>query len=484
MKRFLFSICLMLGVAGTWAQSTGYQINLQIKPLKRTWVYLGYYYGKILPITDSAYLDETGRGVLKGAKALPQGIYILAASKNSILTEMLVGKTQHFTVTSDTTNPQALTKFTGSPENEQFRAYTDFVAARGKAIEQARNQMNAPSVSAEEKAKLQAIITKNAGEMDAYRKNVVETQPSSLLAVIFGAMQEPNMADAYKNAKTYKDSVTAYYNARKHYWDGVNFMDGRIVRTPVFEQKMKTYFDAYISPEADSVIHETNWMLALGRNDPEMYKYLVNYFVDNYFSPKVMGQDKVFTTIYEKHFATNQVNWLTQNQMKQISDRYYMLASNLLGGQAAELNLIDTNNVSKTLYAMQNPYTVVAFYDPNCGHCKVEIPRMDSLYKADWKKENIGVYAVMVAEGSISDWKPFIRKWGEGWTHVHQTAEMKAEEEKKQQPGYHQLYDIRSTPTLFLLDKDKRIIAKNLSLDDLDKILQMKIKQAAGTATK
>jgi len=220
----------------------------------------------------------------------------------------------------------------------------------------------------------------------------------------------------------------------------------------------------------------------LGRNDPEMFKYLINYFVDNYYNPRIMGQDKVFLNIYEKYFSTNQVNWLSENQMKQISDRAYMLMANQLGIQAAELNLVDTNGVVKSLYALPAPYTVVAFYDVNCGHCKVEIPRMDSLYKALWKKEKVQVYAVMVAESSITDWKPFIRKYGDGWVHVHQTAEMKTEEEKNKQPNYHQLYDVRTTPTLFLLDKDKRIVAKNLSLDDLDKVLQQKIKQTATAA--
>jgi thioredoxin-related protein len=62
--------------------------------------------------------------------------------------------------------------------------------------------------------------------------------------------------------------------------------------------------------------------------------------------------------------------------------------------------------------------------------------------------------------------------------HVHQTDAMRAEEEKAGKPNFRQLYDMRSTPTLFLLDKDKRIIAKNLGLEDLDKVLQQKISQS------
>ncbi len=73
MKRFLFSFYLILCVTGLWAQTGGYQINIQVKPLKKTWVYMGYYYGKIMPVSDSAFLDENGSGVFKGAKTAAAG---------------------------------------------------------------------------------------------------------------------------------------------------------------------------------------------------------------------------------------------------------------------------------------------------------------------------------------------------------------------------------------------------------------------------
>ena len=476
MKRLLIPFGMMLLVLFSTAQTTGYQINVQIKPMKKAWVYMGYYYGKTLPVSDSAFLDEQGRGVFKGKKPLPQGIYLLATSKSSLLMEMLVGKKQVFTVQTDTTNT-ANTKFIGSPENDQFRTYTAFVTTRGMAAEEARSKMNA-ATDAVEKTKQQAIIDKNVGEMDAYRKKVIKEQPQSLLAVIFNTMQDAQLPARLRNPATLQDSIAAYYYSRQHYWDGVNFMDGRLVRTPVFEKKLTTYLTNYIRPEADSIINEFNWMMALGRNDQEMFRYLVGYFVDNYFSPKIMGQDKVFLNVYQKYFATKQVDWLTDKQIKQIEDRAMMLMANQLGEPAADMKLVDTAGKMKSLYQQPAAYTVVVFWDPNCGHCKTELPKMDSIYKASWMKDDIKMYAVMTAESSIADWKPFIDKNAVGWVHVHQTAEMKAEEEKNKQANYHQLYDVRTTPTIFLLDKDKRIIAKNLSLEDLDKVLQQKLKQA------
>ncbi len=297
------------------------------------------------------------------------------------------------------------------------------------------------------------------------------------MATIFGSMQDLSLPASLKTPKTYQDSLAVYYYSRQHFWDGVNFMDGRVVRTPVFEKKLNYYLNSYVQPEADSIIHEFNWMTALGRNDNEMFQFLIGYFVDNYFNPKIMGQDKVFVHVYEKYFATKQVTWLTPNQMKQIEDRAMMLISNQVGEPAADLDLVDTAGKVQTLYSQPGNFTVVVFWDPNCGHCKTEVPRLDSLYKASWKNSGVNIYAVMSAESSFSDWKPFIDKNAVGWMHVHQTPEMRAIEEKNKLPNYHQLYDVRTTPTMFLLDKQKRIIAKNLSLEDLNKVLEQKIRQ-------
>ncbi len=92
--------------------------------------------------------------------------------------EMLVGKKQDFTVITDTTNPETLTRFVGSPENDQFKKYTAFVSSKGMAADKARNQMNATADQVE-KAKLQTIVEKNVKEMEAYRQKVIKEQPTS-----------------------------------------------------------------------------------------------------------------------------------------------------------------------------------------------------------------------------------------------------------------------------------------------------------------
>lgn len=156
-----------------------------------------------------------------------------------------------------------------------------------------------------------------------------------------------------------------------------------------------------------------------------------------------------------------------------------MVMANQLGAPAYDMALVDTLGKTRKLYDLKSEYTVISFWDPNCGKCREDMPKLDSLYKGSWKAKNVQVYAVMVNEEAVKEWKDFIRNTGKGWVHVHQTKALRDAEEKAQQANFRQLYDMRSTPTLFLLDKDKRIVAKNLGLEDLNNVLDQKLKQGS-----
>jgi protein-disulfide isomerase len=191
-----------------------------------------------------------------------------------------------------------------------------------------------------------------------------------------------------------------------------------------------------------------------------------------------MGQDAIFVHLFEKYHSKGISSWLNEKQLTTISNRAYMLMANLIGEKAAELEMLDPNDKPTSLYAVNADYTIVVFWDPNCGHCKEEIPRLDSIYRASWKSHNVQIFAVLTPDGkqnAKADWLSFIRKHDIGdWNHAYKTKEMDDADYAAQRPGYRQLYDITLTPIIYLLDKDKRIIGKKLTLMQLNDLLEIK----------
>jgi hypothetical protein len=130
---------------------------------------------------------------------------------------------------------------------------------------------------------------------------------------------------------------------------------------------------------------------------------------------------------------------------------------------------------------------LVCFWDPTCSHCKETVPRIDSIYKAKWKNLGVAIYGVMT-DGGKDTWIKYIREHHlKDWIHVYQLPAKAKEDEAAQRPSFRQLYDVYQTPLLYLLDKDKRIIAKKLTFEQMDEVITIKSKKDSakpGTETK
>ena len=297
-----------------------------------------------------------------------------------------------------------------------------------------------------------------------------------MMAALLNAMKDPVYSS--KIPVTKQDSVDNYNEYKKHYWDGISFMDDRIIRTPFFLKKTERYYREVISPDPDSIIKDVDYKLLLARSAPEMYKFLLNWLTDEFINPKYMGQDAVFVHLFNKYHSKGLTSWLNEKQMEAISRRAYMLMANLVGEKGAELEMLNTEEKLSSLYSVDADYTIICFWDPNCGHCREELPRLDSIYRASWKTHNVKIFAVLTPDGKQDvrpEWHKFIKEKNIGdWVHVYKPKEMEDADYAAQKPGFRQLYDITLTPILYLLDKEKRIIGKKLTLLQLHELLQVK----------
>ena len=471
MKRIL-SILVTAGICAQ-SQAQSFQVNLQSN-LQSGIAYLTYHMGGTLNVEDSAAVSKTGQAVFKGNKTLPPGIYAIVFPGKRLSADFLIGKekVQNITIKADTNNLLNM-QVSGSAEDVLFRQYQQYVAKQGKLLNQER-QAFLRSTTKEDSTLHEKKYKEYNDELNGYRMSIVTQKPNSMMAILLNAMKEP----PYPPTKpvTRQDSINNYQFYKAHYWDGISFMDDCVVRTPFFKTKLENYYREIMPQSSDSIIKDIDYKLLLARNAPEVYKYMLNWLTDEYINPKYMGQDAVFVHLFNKYHSKGVSTWLNEKQMEAITRRAYMLMANLVGEKAANLDLIDINGKTHSLYDVNADFIVVSFWDPNCGHCKEEMPRIDSLYKANWKDKNVKIYAVMT-EGDTSAWKKYIADHQlDYWTNVYQSLEMMMEEKKMQMASYKQLYDITQTPTLYLLDKEKRIIAKKLTPLQLNEMLETKWK--------
>ena len=450
--------------------SQGHSIQISLKPYQNTKIYIGTNYGNSRVLADSAILNDKSEGVFESSKKLTPGIYFVVSPKYAILFDFLVDENQKFKIIADTTNLTAVT-IIGSKENDIFKNYSKSMNDIGVQLGEIEKAFKS-ATNANDSTTLVNKYNDKKKELNDNRQAIMKGQPNTMTAYFLNVMQRPD-APAIPIVNGKADSTYPFYFIKNHFWDDVVFNDNRLVRTPFFEAKLDEYFKNYVSREPDSIIEEVQYMLTVAKTGNEIYPFLLFKFTNKYITPEFMGQDKVFLHIYQNFFAKGDTVLLNEASKKSITERAYSMMANQLGLAAPPLVINDINDKKISLYDIVSPYTFVAFWDPTCSHCKVEIPRVDSFYKAIWSKLNVKVLAVNINFKELTAWKTFIKENKlAGWMHAYQTeADLNKEIQQGKPTTIRQLYDVFKTPTFYLLDANKKIIAKNLSIEQFNDFL-------------
>ncbi len=482
-----FLLCLFVGIflvgesQNTVKKNTttnppvsGPSIKVRVAPLKNTVVYLGSYYGKSRILVDSVKLNAQSEGVFQRKEKYPGGIYFLVSPEKYILQEFLMDQQQRFSLLGDTIKKEEF-QILGSEDNTLFLQYTKESGALALQLQQIDVAFQQAKTE-EEKNRLRSDYKKFDDQLKQLRFSFVQKNPTSNLSAFLNAMKRPEVPPIpIINGKA--DSLYPYRYVKEHFWDDVLFNDERLLRTPFFEPKIDEYFSQYVSPDADSIIPEIKFMLLSAKGTKELYPYLLMKFTNKYIQPEYMGQDKVFVYLFEQFYLKGDTTILNAASKKTVFERGYSLIANQIGLPAPQLQLAKKEGGRFVLDDVRASFTFISFWDPNCGHCKETVPRVDSIYNASWKNFGVTLVGVNTDEAAMAEWNSFIKdKSLTNWVHVYQPKQEKEADFKQGIPNYRQLYDIRSTPTFYLLDKDKRIIAKQLSLEQFDQLIKNKSK--------
>lgn len=478
MKKTSFVLLILLSFSTLFAQ--GYRISVQYKPVPDGHLYLGYYFGSQKYVLDSALLNSKGVAVFSGDSKLTGGLYIVVDPQKKTFADVLIDKEQEFAINIDSSS-FIISSITGSKENDYLKAYKDASAFYYRNYQQLAGSLATAKTKADSSA-IQANMNKANVQAQQWRDSFVTAQPDAYLSLLFRLLKEPVYSGA--GAKNRQDSLNAFYNYKKQFWQDISFSDERLLRTPMFEQRLTRYLETAVIREPDSIKLELDKFILYSRTNKTMFRYFINRFTNEYMNPKYMGLDVVFLHLFEKYYLTEQVDWLEKKDRDMVFNRAYSLYGNIVGEPAAELNLLDTLNRKVNLYSIKSPYTLVIFWDPDCGHCKEQVPKVDSLYRLRWKNAGVKVVGVL-SDGSGYDeakakevhtrWTEYIRTQKlNNWIHLYQTTAMRKAEQASQTPGFRQAYDVFQTPTIYLLDEQKRIVAKKINPEQVDEFLKFK----------
>lgn len=478
--RLLFVVLAFLIFFCKNSFSQGYEIKVKINNLSNVDLMLGHHFNDKLYPDDTIKLDKKGYGVFKGKNPLPGGMYFIFLP-NSRYIDILLGDNQKFSIENDTTDFTNNMKIKDSPENIAFFQYQKYMIEKQKIAGDLSSKIK-DNKDEQEKKDLQKQLEAISKEVKEFTWKAIKDNDGTFFAKFIKATQEIDVPESPKDATgKILDSAFQYRFYRSHFFDNFDITDSRLLRTPIYEEKIKKYIEKVIPQIPDTIIKDCDMLLEKSKKDKDLYRFMLITLFNHYASSQIMGFDAIYVHIGEKYYLPD-ATWSDTTFTNKLKDRIKKLKPLLLGKQAPNLKMLwlptehfiqaktDTAAAANPhagtfvdLYNIKAKYTILAFWECDCGHCKKQIPQLYEVQKK-LKSRGVETFAVHML-GGVEGKKKWIKFVNEHelyeWMNVWNPYDYK----------YKELYDISSTPVLIVLDKDKKIIAKRLAPEQIEEYL-------------
>jgi hypothetical protein len=466
--------------------SNGYEIQIKITGVADTNVILAHYLNKSIYPDDTIRVNAKGTGVFKGKNYLPQGMYVIYLPDGKYF-ELIMGQDQRFTLSTDTANFAKYTRIDGSADNTVFFSFQEYMLQKRELLQQYQSIIKGSS-NEKEKLTARTSIDSLTNEHKLKIQKIIKENPGLFVSTFLRATLDVDVPDHPVNPIDSVDPSWQYKYYKTHYFDNFNSADVRLLHTPLYEDKIMNYLGKVIPQIPDSIIREADRLLDQVHSDSTLFRYLLVTLFNYYGNSNIMGMDAVQVNLAEKYYLT-QAWWIDDKFKDELEERVKALKPLILGNTAPNVELlivpsehfIAAENDStlkkyphvgalKKLYDIQADYLVLIFWEATCSHCKKVVPDMYQIFKDKLEPEGVKVLAISTLfgeEGKVK-WVDFVNNnklydWINAWNPYDYQ--------------YKITYDIRSTPQIFILDKDKKIIGKRISPEQVSELIDMYKKQ-------
>ena len=214
----------------------------------------------------------------------------------------------------------------------------------------------------------------------------------------------------------------------EHYWDGFPLDDKRVLTYPLIDNKLETYFDNLYA-DAEKINETIDKLIANTGDCVEVRDYLIWYFYRKYYSPKYMNLDDVYIHLVDEYFLKLEMDNVSESIVNLMADRARYLEHLKIGAKLPNIG---------NLHSIESEYIAVIFYDKTCQKCAKEGRILEETKK---RHPEMVIFPVEVHSTDASN--------------------------------LFSIYDIQSTPMIYVLDKNKKIIAKRIKAEQVEQFLNM-----------
>ena len=462
----LFSIFLPNQIEASVGDSSYYDIKITLHGIKTPKALLGYYTGDYTYIVDSTQVD-TNTGVMRfhPNRPLAEGVYFIANTEGILFDIILAGKTD-FTIATKLSAPYDSANIENSQENIVFFDYMHTLQKTQTEVSQIQSMTDMLKRAKADRNTLQEQqlkIRERYESLEKYTKNLILHNPTLLVSKLLNMTMTPSVpSDVTPVLENKKPNPAYWYYFRQHFFDGIDFTDKRLLRSPYYTKRLEQFL-GYMSTNVDSVKKQLDFILEKTRSSPDFYRFSLQWLTavfDNNLD-KMYNADAYLVHLVE-NYHRNLDSGTDKYTLERLEYKVSAFKRVLVGSPAPVFSLPDTEGRIKSIADVNADYTVLIFYSSLCAHCRTAMPNIkNALQYVDSSK--IKVFSVCT-DGMREPWLAFLDEMKmKDWTNVLDTKH-DSEIQKK--------YVTWNLPVIYLLDKNKNILANRVKPDNLPDLLR------------
>jgi thiol-disulfide isomerase/thioredoxin len=475
-KRIGFFV-LVFGACAAASAKAGYRIKATVEGAEKAKVYVARYSGMAMINIDSSTFNGKGVATFANAKAtLPGGVYMLRFTvdddegQRPQQVEFIVSGNGEFKlgISANTLNIEKSLKYSQSEENEGFKKYVDGQRRVGRKVQELQNRyrsfQNEPDSIASIQEQYAALMSAQKEQQEALEA----AYKGTLLSTLIRCAQEPEMPETpLPNDATNADSIRQRQFlefAKLHFFDNFNLADERIINAPMLESRMVVFFQQMMLREPVADINGSiDRLLGKAQQSKAVYRYVLTWLYDRYTDSPIEGHQAAGLHLCSLMSDSAKVTWLTDKEKAKLKQNIKKYTLNPIGSVATDLTLQTAEGEYRSLHALKAPITILYFFNPGCGTCRMTTPVLHSVYEK-YRENGLEVFAVFPDKDTAA-WKKYVEENGyTDWINVWD-AEGTADIYEK--------YSLHAIPQIYVLDEEKKVRYKDVYMDDLDRILHV-----------
>jgi len=437
-----------------------YDIDISLLGYENDTVVIGNYYGDRTLVKDTIYREANGKFKLHGPDTLASGVYLILLKPDNNYSQFLVnGIDNEFEIEWEVKDPTAV-KITGSKDNELFYEYMRYLEELRPRADKLKEKIAAAKEAGKEDKKAVKKLDELDVEVKAFQSKIVQENPDCITSMFIKSTLQIDIPE-YEGSEEEKQ-LKAYRFYKKHYFDNIDLGNPAALRTPFINDRVDYYMEKLTVKDPDSIIESIDYLLEEMTPAPETFRFYTSYLINKYANMKVVGMDAVYVHMVDKYYRSGRAHWVDDETLGKMKSNATNLRPILIGKTFPAVTTYKADNTPVEINKIESEYLVVLFWAHTCGHCTKSMPDVVKFYD---EYESKGVTLVSVCTKGGEKTKPCMEAVPD--KNMEKFINTFDENQRYRRKVY-----INTTPKIFILDKNKKILVKDIPAKELSNVME------------